>query len=122
MAIIGTGNETYLYLNGIRPWKAINLCDGIYFASAKCNPQPNEIISKLKNEVDIGVACIFLRSVCSYLHITADSPRNLAVKAWNAQWDAVLLSALLNAEIGINFQSDVIPENFSNAKELNIHN
>ena len=50
------------------------------------------------------------------------SPKELATKAWNSQWDALLLGALFNCEIGFNFQADVAPEFFSSAKEFHIMN
>ena len=114
--------ETYLYLNGIKPREAISLDKDIVFASSSCNPTPDEIIARSKSEVDIGVACIFLRSVSSYIHIKAETSRQLAIKAWNAQWDAVLLGALHNCEVGFNFQADVSPENFTLSKKFHVAN
>jgi len=122
MRILGKGIETYLYLNGIRPREKVRLNDAVVLFPSSCNPTPDEIIAKSRSEMDIGVACIFLRSVSACLHIVASTPRELAVKAWNSQWDAVLLSALYDCEVGHNFQSDVAPENFNEAKEFNVTN
>lgn len=122
MGIIGKEKETYLYLNGIKPREKICLDDGVFFVSSSCKPNQDDIISKSKSEIDIGVACVFLRSVSSCLHVVAKTPRQLGMKAWNAQWDAVLLGALHNCEVGFNFQSDVSPENFSDSTYFNIIN
>jgi hypothetical protein len=89
---------------------------------ASCQPNPDDIIAKSKSEIDIGVACVFLRSVSACFRITAEGPKELAIKAWNSQWDAVLLSALLNCEIGHTFQADVPPENFGKSKDFHITN
>lgn len=122
MAIFGKGKETYLYLNGIKPSEPIDLSDGVVLLPASCQPNPDDIIAKSRSEIDIGVACVFLRSVSACLHITADGPKELAIKAWNAQWDAVLLSAILDCEIGHTFQADVPPENFATSKDFHVTN
>ncbi|MCP4269834.1 MAG: hypothetical protein GY777_30390 [Candidatus Brocadiaceae bacterium] len=122
MGIIGKGKETYLYLNGIRPSEATDLSDGVMLLPASCNPDPDDIISKSPSEIDIGVACIFLRSVSACFHITADVPKNLAIRAWNSQWDAILLSALHDCEIGHTFQAEVPPESFTKAKDFHVTN
>ena len=120
--ILGIGTETYLYLNGIKPSSAMALSDGVTLLPAKCNPHPDDIIKKNRSELDIGVTCVFLRSVSACLHITADNPKDLALRAWGSQWDAVLLSALLGCEIGHTFQAEVPPEDFAKAKHFHITN
>jgi hypothetical protein len=122
MSIIGKGTETYLYLNGIKPLKPIGLSDGVMLLPASCEPNPDDIIAKSRSEIDIGVACIFLRSVSACFRITAEGPKELAIKAWNSQWDAVLLSALLDCEIGHTFQADVPPEKFAKSNDFHITN
>lgn len=122
MAIRGIGKETFIYLNGITPIKDIALAQGVTLKAASCDPDPDDIVQKSNNEIDIGIACIFLRSVSSYLHITADSPKELAVKAWNSQWDALALSALYGCEIAWNFQADVPPQDFAASKHFEITN
>ena len=122
MSIAGKGKLTYLYLNGIRPSEATDLSDGVVLLPASCNPDPDDIIAKSRSEVDIGVACVFLRSVSACFRITADSPKDLAVRAWNSQWDAVLLSALHDCEIGHTFQAEVPPEDFAKSKDFHVTN
>jgi len=109
-------------LNGIKPREAAALGDGVVLVPASCRPAPDDIIAKSKSEIDIGVACIFLRSVSACFHIIADTPRDLAARAWNAQWDAVLLGALHDCEVGWAFQSNMPPEEFSKASEFHITN
>jgi len=122
MSIIAKGCETYMYLNGIKPRDKIALDNGITFESVRCNPSSDDIVKNCESEVDIGVACIFLRSVSSYFHVVANTQHQLAVKSWNAQWDAILLGALCDCEVGINFQSDVSPANISQSKAFRITN
>ncbi len=122
MGIVGTGKETYIYLNGIKPREKVTLGDGVVLLPASCRPAPDDIIAKSKSEIDIGVACVFLRSVSACFRITADTPRNLAVRAWNSQWDAVFLGALHDCEVGHTFQSNVPPEEFPKASEFHVTN
>ena len=120
MADSGKGEGTYLYLNGIRPRENLRLDDAVVLMPSSCDPCPDDIIAKSKTEIDIGVACVFLRSVSACLHIVAATPREVAVKAWNAQWDAVLLGALHDCEVGHTFQSDVPPERFAEAEDFHV--
>jgi hypothetical protein len=120
--IIGKGTETYLYLNGIRPSEATVLSEGVVLLPASCNPDPDDIIRKSRSEIDLGVACVFLRSVSACLHITANTPKDLAIRTWNAQWDAVLLSALHDCEIGHSFQAEVPPEDFAKSEDFHVTN
>lgn len=112
----------YIYLNGIKPIEDIPLRDDVTLLPCSCNPTPDMIINKCSSEIDIGVACIFLRSVSASLFITGKTPKELAISAWNSQWDAMLLAALYDREIGFNFQSDVAPENFHKANVFHITN
>jgi len=60
--------------------------------------------------------------VSACFRIAAETTRELAVKAWNSQWDAVLLSALHDCEVGHTFLSDVPPEDFPKARESHVTN
>lgn len=122
MGFFGKGKETYIYLNGIKPREKVLLDDGLLLSPSSCKPAPDDIIHKSKSEIDIGVACIFLRSVSACFHIEANSPKDLAARAWNSQWDAILLSALYDCEVGFRFQSDVKPEDFASANEFHVTN
>lgn len=113
MRISGRDRETYLYLNGIGVSKVLKLGHNIELLPANCSPNPNDIISVSKSEVDIGVISIFLRQVRSQLHIMTDDPKTLAMVAWNSLWDAILLSALFDCEAVCNFQCDKPAEEFN---------
>lgn len=120
--IIGIGTVTYLYLNGIKPSEATVLSDGVTLLPATCSPDPDDIIQKSRSEIDIGVACVFLRSVSACFHIAADNPKELAARTWNSQWDAILLSALHDCEVGHTFQAEVPPEEFAKSEHFHITN
>ena len=122
MRISGYGEETYLYLNGIGISKKLILGENIELLPANCSPNPDDIISVSKNEVDIGISAIFLRQVRSQFHIMADDPKSLAMYAWNSLWDALLLGALFDCEAVCNFQCDKPAEEFNAVCELEITN
>jgi len=122
MKISGSGTETYLYLNGIAASRAIQLSDGVQLLPARCEPDPQTIISMSKSEIDIGVAAIFLRSVRSQLHVVDEGPRELAIRAWNSIWDGILLSAFFDCEAVCNFQCDTPAETFGPKSRLEITN
>ncbi|MCG6389360.1 HEPN domain-containing protein [Vibrio fluvialis] len=48
--------------------------------------------------------------------------KELAAKAWNAQWDVVILSALFDCDAVANFQSDTPAELLSNNSHLSVTN
>jgi hypothetical protein len=122
MRISGYDRETYFYLNGIGISKKLKLGDNIELLPANCSPNPSDIISVSKSEVDIGVISIFLRQVRSQFHIMAGNPKALVVIAWNSLWDALLLSALFDCEAVCNFQCDKPAEEFGADCKLEITN
>jgi len=104
MEIVGTGTETFLYLNGLGVNEPVSLGKNIELLPATCTIGTN-IAGKLsKNEGEFGVALIFLWLVKSQLHIVSENPKLLAKNAWNSLWDALLLSAIFNCEVVCNFQ------------------
>ena len=107
MQISGHGNETFLFLNGLRVQRPIQLYEHVQLLPAKCDPLPDTIIRLSRSETDIGVAAIFLRQVGSQLRVEANSPKDLAVRAWNSTWDAVFLGAITRSDVVCNFQCDV---------------
>jgi len=100
----------------------LELDKNILLRNAQCNPTPDETLKRSKNELEIGVSCLFLRSVTSCFQITAKDQKELAISTWNAQWDVLLLSAILNTEIGFNFESDVKPDDIEKAEYFRVSN
>ncbi len=122
MQISGRGNETFLYLSGLRVDRSFSIGDNMELLPASCSPNPDDMVAACRSEIDLGVAVLFLRSVASQIHVCADSPKELAIRAWNANWDAVLLSAFCNCEVVCNLQCDVPAEQFSSTSQLDITN
>jgi hypothetical protein len=122
MKISGRGRETFLFLNGLGVSRMLQLGKNVELRPASCSPNQDDIIEVARNEIDIGVAAIFLRSVSSQIRVVADTPKELATRAWNSVWDAVLLSALCNCDAVCNFQCDTPAEDFGPDSCLEITN
>ena len=99
MKISGRGRETFLFLNGLGVSRVLQLGKNVELRPASCSPNQDDIIEVARNEIDIGVAAIFLRSVSSQIRVVADTPKELATRAWNSVWDAVLLSAFTSSDL-----------------------
>ncbi len=122
MRVSGRGNESFLFLNGLRVKRPIQLSEHVQLLPAKCDPQPDTIIRLSQSETDIGVAAIFLRQVGSQLRVEANSPKELAVRAWNSTWDAVLLGAITRSDVVCNFQCDAPAEKLGPDSHLEVTN
>jgi len=64
---------------------------------ATCHLGYDEFASMMKHSyIDFAVGLLVIPSVRSQLYITADNAKELAVRAWNAQWDCLLLGAFFD--------------------------
>lgn len=125
MVIKVTGSETFLYMCGLSIDAPLYLSEGLELSPAHCEPNPDDIIHACinkpdGNEIDLGIAVIFLRMTSSQLRITANTPRELAIRAWNSQHDIILLSAILNCPIEFALQCNQRAEVFCHESILNV--
>lgn len=118
----GKAGETYIYINGIRVRRNLDLGNGIALLPAHCQPNRESIFSVFESEVEVGAAALFLRSISSQLQITESVPIAMAARAWNAAWDVLLLGALCDCEVAWNFQSDRPAEEFGPKSRVQITN
>ena len=122
LEILEADTETYLFLSGVAVARRLVLDDQVELLPATCSPDPDEIIAISRSETDIGVAAIFLRHVRSQLRISAPDAKELAVRAWNALWDAILLGAFCDCEVACNLQSDKLAQDFGSKSRLRVTN
>jgi hypothetical protein len=122
MKLSGSGKETFLYLNGIGVTRKVVLGEHVSLLPASCAADSDLIVALLKKRIDVGVAAIFLGAVSSQLHIVADTPKELATRAWNSLWDAVLLSALFHCDAICNFQCDTPAESLRANSSIEVTN
>ena len=107
MQIIGKGNTTYILLSGIEVPGEIVLSDNVKLLPADTSLLDFETaIATCSRPDDIAVVAAFIPRITAQLKIDAPTPKELATLAWNSSWDALLLSAIFNTEVGFNLQSD----------------
>lgn len=122
MGILGIGTETYLYINGLTVTEEIKLNDNKSLLPAPCE-LPFDVISKsIESDIDYSIAVLFGKSIGSQLKIVAGNPKDLAVIAWNSQWDIILLNAILNCEATWNLQCTNPIDNITETSILSITN
>ncbi|MFZ3116215.1 MAG: hypothetical protein WA133_02870 [Syntrophales bacterium] len=107
MQIIGKENTTYLLLSGIEVPDEIMLGDNVKLLPADTSHLDfKTAIATCSRPDDIAVVAAFIPRITAQLKIDAPTPKELATLAWNTSWDALLLSAIFNTEVGFNLQSD----------------
>lgn len=107
MQIVGNGDTTYILLNGIEVPGNISLDKNIEILPADTSHLDlTTALETCSHPDDIAVVAGFIPLITAQLKISAPSPKELAVIAWNSTWDAILLSAVFHNEIGFNLQSD----------------
>lgn len=107
MEVFAEENETFILLNGITVHTDIHLADNILLQPADTSHLDfNSALSACLRPDDIAVVAAFIPRVRSQFRISTDSPQETSIVAWNSSWDALLLSAIFQTEIGFNLQSD----------------
>lgn len=114
--------ECYLYVSGLSVTETIKLCENVEIIPACCDPSSNLIITQSHSEIDLGIMAIFLRRVGAQVRVSGATGQELASRAWNAQWDVVILSALFDCHAVANLQSDTPAELLSNDSRLSVTN
>lgn len=122
MGIMGVGTETYLYVNGISCDREINLRENVTLMPSKSELQFNNASNLIKSDIDYSIAVLSATTLFSQLKITAVDAEQLAIAAWNAQWDCILLGALFNCEVMCNLQSDKPVNELADASYINVTN
>jgi hypothetical protein len=121
MAIIGKGTETYLLLTGTQTDASVKLGANTELLPATCHLGYDEFASMMKHSyIDFAVGLLVIPSIQSQLRVTADNAEELAVRAWNAQWDRLLLGALFDKTVLWNVQSEIPAEKIDASSTLNI--
>jgi len=103
--------ETYLYINGLKTLRPIQLDNNVELLPTSGKYNPDYALKHISNDIDMGIIILFMCSIKSQIKITNDNPKELIVQAWNTQWDLMLLSSLFDNEIISNIQSNKPYEN-----------
>lgn len=119
--------STYLFLMGINPERPIQLAENLTVEPVACNPNPDDMIDVVMNqetgscsEIELGILISTMRQTTAQLLIMGVDAEQLAVRAWNAQTDVTLLSALTGNEIYWNIQSNKGADEFSKDSYTNV--
>ena len=120
MAVIGAGKDTYFFINGLRTPHLFQLRKGIFLLPARCSIDIKELIPTTHTPMEFGMMALLCGGVYSQLKITAQGPKALAIKAWNSQWDILLLNAIFCAEATSLLQSKVTIKKLSKETSLNV--
>lgn len=122
MRIITHDERTYLYLNGISVESELSLHEGVVLIPVTKAFHYQKVSDLLKNDLDYAVAAVSGRSLGAQMRIDAPDAEQLAVKAWNASWDCLLLGALFHSDVMGNIQCNEPVENLEHACCVNITN
>lgn len=122
MPIIASGNETYLLLTGISVNKPIQLGSHIELLPAVCQVSPEQLARIMKNRFEYAIPLLVAPLIRSQLHLTAETPKELAVLGWNVQWDCLLLSALFDRDVLWNLQSNKPADEIRPGTSVNVTN
>ena len=107
MQIATAENTTYILLSGLEVPLDIALDENITLLSADTSKLNFETaIATCSRPDDISVITAFIPRITSQFKITATTSKELAIRAWNSTWDALLLSSIFHIEVGFNIQSD----------------
>jgi hypothetical protein len=112
----------YVYLHGAVPARDIRLSERVVLQPASFSASREMVDHWVDNHVDEGIVVIFLPSVTGQLRVTAADDKALAVAAWNSNWDAILLSAILGHEVSFNFESDTPADRLTASSRLRVTN
>ena len=122
LSIIGAGNETFLYVNGLACNKEIHLNPSVTLLPSTSSFN-FEVASKVvKSDIDFSIIVLSSASISSSLRIEASDAQELAVLSWNVQWDCILLGAIFNCEVMCNLQSDRNIDELDEATYINVTN
>jgi hypothetical protein len=122
MRIIGTGTTTYLYVSGLRVKRPLELDKGIVLRPASGVVEHARFVNPQSRGLDHAIATLFFPLVKSQIEVHAVEPKVLAVKAWNAVWDALLIGAVFDRKTMCNLQSDTPVENLTSSSEIRVTN
>lgn len=105
VGIVGIGRETYLFVHGLLVNEEVHLTDNHILMPVQ-NRLPLKVISKkIENDIDFAIIALCSKSITAQLKIIAGDSKDLAISAWNSQWDLILLSAIFQCESLCNLQS-----------------
>lgn len=118
------GSEEYLYLNGLSTLKEIQLNEGVVLLPVTTTIHRGRVDELIENDIEYAAAILCGSTIASQLRIStdADDEVELAIKAWNAVWNCILLGAVFRCDVMANMQCDKPVEELEKAQHLYVTN
>jgi hypothetical protein len=117
--VIGGRRATYLLLSGITVQRSVRLAPGIELMPLSEWSSPRPLLGGL-DLIDTHFAMLALPWIDSQLKVSGAGSADVATRAWNALWDAMLLSALFDVPVNCSLQSTAAIENFTDKSRINV--
>lgn len=117
--LMARGRSTYLLLSGIRVARPVKLAPGLELLPIDPGASPRPYLSGLEL-VDQQFALLALPWVQAQLKVTATGGAKIGIRAWNALWDVLLLSAIYAVPVNCGLQSTTAFERFTEKSRLNV--
>lgn len=111
-----------MYISGLDISKQLKLSENLTLLPIERQLDLNCMAKSLESDVDFAISILCAQNCKAQLKITADNPEELAVLTWNAQWDIILLDAILNCNAMCNIQSSVSADSLCKDSFVNITN
>ncbi len=122
IGIVGKGALTYLYINGLRVDKTIQLTKNVALVPVRSRRNFRKAVLEIPNEVARSYFVLMEHNINAQFRITSISAADECKNAFNAQWDALLLSAILNCFAIANIQGDVSIERVARFEQIRLTN
>ena len=122
MSIIGFGKETYLLVNGIVVDHEIPLRNGVSLLPVTSEIDYKTAYNLIKSDIDYSIFVLSMSNMYAQIRIVGETEEKVAMYAWNAQWDCLLLGAIINNSVMFNLQCDTPIESVNASSVLNVTN
>lgn len=119
MEVVKTSEANFILLSGIEVPHTINLSGNVELQTADTSHLDlDTALLTCSQPDDMAVVIAFIPRTTAQLQITAKTSKEVAIISWNSFWDAILLSAVFNTEVGFNLQSDTSSNKITAASNL----
>ena len=122
MPVVGGPKHTYLLVQGVQIDRPIHLAPGIDLSPVVSPPGPDLVLPNIKEPLDLHIVSLFLPWIESQLCVKGRGSKDVAVRAWNATWDVLLLGALFHCPTSCVLQSSAAIENFTLRSRISVMN
>lgn len=106
--------HAYLLINGLRVSRAVPLGNGLTLMPISSLPSPELVLHKLQSAQQEHLVSLYFPQIESQLKVTGVDERDIAIRAWNAIWAVLLLSAIFNSPASSPLRSNQAMEHFGN--------